>query len=229
VAYRLPQAGTAASGSPVAVLFTPDAKSSIDEVAAGADAVYASIYHDVTGSVHAFRPDAQGHWSDAVLPMPADGSTHIVSVNAWGPQALYRFESFTVPTTLYADSGNGKPAAIKSLPARFDASNIETQQFFATSKDGTRVPYFVTRPKNLKGPAPTVLYGYGGSRAAGCSSSPISAAAASTGPAGTRRRCSPTASAPTTTSRPSRVTSSSAASRRPSSSASWAARTADCW
>jgi prolyl oligopeptidase len=67
-----------------------------------------------------------------------------------------------VPTTLYADSGNGKPLAIKSLPARFDASNIVTEQFFATSRDGTRVPYFVTRPKDLKGPAPTVLYGYGG-------------------------------------------------------------------
>jgi prolyl oligopeptidase len=162
IAYRVPQAGKAGAADAVAVLFTPDAKSSVDEVAAGADAVYASIYQDVTGSVHAFRPDAQGRWSDSVLPLPSGGSTHIVSVNEWGPQALFRFESYTVPTTLYADSGNGKPAAIKSLPPRFDASNIATEQFFAVSKDGTRVPYFVTRPKNLKGPAPTVLYGYGG-------------------------------------------------------------------
>ncbi len=54
------------------------------------------------------------------------------------------------------------PVAIKSLPARFDASNLATEQFFATSKDGTQIPYFVTRNKNLTGPAPTVLYGYGG-------------------------------------------------------------------
>jgi prolyl oligopeptidase len=52
--------------------------------------------------------------------------------------------------------------AIKSLPARFAAANMTTEQFFATSKDGTQIPYFVTRPKNLTGPAPTVLYGYGG-------------------------------------------------------------------
>ena len=54
------------------------------------------------------------------------------------------------------------PKAIKSLPARFDASGLVSEQFEAVSKDGTKIPYFVTRPKNLNGPAPTVLYGYGG-------------------------------------------------------------------
>jgi prolyl oligopeptidase len=167
IAYPVPQAGEPDDGKPlplekVAVLYTPDAHSAIDEVAAGRDAVYASIYRDVTGSVHVFRPGAGGRWSEATLPLPAGGSTHIVSVNDFGPEAQFRFESFTTPTTLYADGGDDKPAAIKSLPARFDASNLETQQFFATSADGTRVPYFVTRARNVSGPAPTVLYGYGG-------------------------------------------------------------------
>jgi prolyl oligopeptidase len=146
----------------VSVLFTPDAKSSIDEVATGRDAVFASIYHDVTGSVHAFRPAAVGQWSDTVLPMPAAGSTRIVSANPWGPQALLRYESYTTPTTLYEFADDGAPRPIKSLPPRFDAANMATEQFFATSKDGTRVPYFVTRARSVKGPAPTVLYGYGG-------------------------------------------------------------------
>jgi len=173
VAYRAPGAsagaatagaGTAAGAeaSSVSVLMTPDAHSAIDEVVAGRDAVYASIYHDVTGSIHAFRVRADRSWSDRVLPLPAGGSTHIVSANTWGPEALFRFESFTTPTTLYADTGDGAPQPIKSLPARFDASNLVTEQFFATSRDGTRIPYFVTRPKTLAGPAPTVLYGYGG-------------------------------------------------------------------
>ena len=160
IGYRVPEdqggAGT------ITVLFTPDAKSSIDEVATGRDAVFASIYHDVTGSVHAFRPGAQGHWSDTVLPLPAAGSTRIVSANPWGPQALLRYESYTTPTTLYEFADDGAPRPIKSLPPRFDASNMATEQFFATSRDGTRVPYFVTRAKSVKGPAPTVLYGYGG-------------------------------------------------------------------
>jgi len=166
VAYRLPGTTGQQAAQPVAsavsVLMTPDTHSAIDDVAAGRDAVYASVYHDVTGSIHVFRFRGERGWSDTVLPLPAGGSTHIVSANHWGAEAFFRFESYTTPTTLYADAGDGVPQAIKSLPARFDASNLVTEQFFATSRDGTRIPYFVTRPKALAGPAPTVLYGYGG-------------------------------------------------------------------
>ena len=168
IAYRMPADERVRAkdepvrGKSVSVLYTPDARSSIDEVVAGRDAVYASIYQDVTGRIHAFRSQAAGAWSDSVLPLPGGGSTHIVSANGWGPEAHFRFESYTTPTTLYADAGEGKPVAIKSLPARFDASNLLTEQFFAVSSDGTRIPYFVTRARNLSGAAPTVLYGYGG-------------------------------------------------------------------
>jgi prolyl oligopeptidase len=146
----------------ISELYVPNARSSVDEVATGRDAVYASIYDNVVGSVHAFRPDANGKWNDTKLDLPTGGSTHIVSTNDWGPEAQFRFESFVTPTTLYMDMGDDHPVAIKSLPARFDASNLVTEQFFATSKDGTQIPYFVTRPKTLAGPTPTVLYGYGG-------------------------------------------------------------------
>jgi len=162
IAYRVAPHGKEAPADAASVLYTPDARSSIDEVVAGRDAVYASLYHDVTGSIHAFRAGAQGGWSDTTLALPAGGSTHIVSTNGWGPEAYFRFESYTTPTTLYTDTGEGRPVAIKSLPARFDASNLVTEQFFAVSRDGTRVPYFITRPRSLAGPAPTVLYGYGG-------------------------------------------------------------------
>jgi prolyl oligopeptidase len=146
----------------VRVLYTPDEHSAIDEVATGRDAVYVSINHDVTGSIHVFRPGANGGWKETTLALPAAGSTHIVSANDWGPEAQFRFESYTTPTTLYAIAGADAPVPIKSLPARFDATGLATEQFFATSKDGTKVPYFVTRSGSLEGPAPTVLYGYGG-------------------------------------------------------------------
>jgi prolyl oligopeptidase len=67
-----------------------------------------------------------------------------------------------VPTTLFFADGKGEPVRIKSLPARFDAANLVTEQFEATSKDGTRIPYFVVRRQNAQGPQPTLLYGYGG-------------------------------------------------------------------
>ena len=146
----------------VVTLLTPDDRSAIDEVAAGRDAVYVAVNRDVTGSIEVFRPDANRGWSRTTLTLPHGGSTRIVTVNTWGPEAQFRFESYTTPTTLYATSGEGSPAPIKSLPARFDATNLATEQFFATSKDGTKVPYFVTRSRSLTGPAPTVLYGYGG-------------------------------------------------------------------
>jgi len=161
IAYTLPALGSTGEAA-IAVLYAPDARSAIDQVAAGRDAVYVSINHDVTGSIHVFRVGASGTWSESRLELPAAGSTHIVSTNNWGPEAQFRFESYTTPTTLYATGGQGKPVAIKSLPARFDATNLATEQFFATSSDGTRVPYFVTRSRSLTGPAPTVLYGYGG-------------------------------------------------------------------
>lgn len=145
----------------IETLYVPDPRGSIDEVSTGRDAVYASIYDNVTGSIHAFRL-AGDKWSDTKLDLPANGSTSIVSTNDWGGEAMFTFESYLRPTTLYSDTGDGKLTAIKSLPQRFDASNLVTEQFEVASSDGVKIPYFVTRPRNSTGPAPTILYGYGG-------------------------------------------------------------------
>ena len=63
-----------------------------------------------------------------------------------------------------AERERGRPAKVKTMPAFFDATGITTEQFEATSKDGTKIPYFVVRPKGAKtdGTAPTLLYAYGG-------------------------------------------------------------------
>lgn len=145
----------------VQVLFTPDAHAMIDEVSAGRDAVYASVYQDVTGSIHEFRP-GQGSWRDERLKLPAGGSIAIVSTNDFGPQAYFLYQSFLTPPTLYAYDGLAVPRAIKAQPARFDASALRVDQYWVSSRDGTRVPYFLIRPKNSSGPLPTILYGYGG-------------------------------------------------------------------
>ena len=145
----------------VETLFVPHARQSVESVATGQGKLFVVINDNVIGAVHVFTPGAQG-WSDKVLALPGSGSPDIVSANDYGPEAMFSFQNYLTPTTLYFDGGDGAPTPIKSLPARFDASGLVTEQFEATSKDGTRIPYFVTRPKNLSGPAPTVLYGYGG-------------------------------------------------------------------
>ena len=74
--------------------------------------------------------------------------------------------SYNQPTTLMlADASKGPRGpqeSLKSLPAMYDASKVTVQQFFATSADGTQVPYFQVGPETITKPTPTLLYGYGG-------------------------------------------------------------------
>ena len=117
----------------VSVLYTPGPRASINDVGAGRDAVYAAIFDNVTGSIHAFRPNGAGNWSDTRLNVPSGGSTSVASVNDFGPEALFTYMGFLTPNTLYAAKGTEQPAAIKALPARFDASPYAETQYEAVS------------------------------------------------------------------------------------------------
>ena len=150
-----------ADGAKPQVIFAPNPRQSIESVGIGRDKIYAVITDNVIGAVHVFTANETG-WSDKVLALPGQGAADIVSTNDFGAEAMFRFENYLTPTTLYFDGGSDAPHPIKSLPARFDAAGLTTEQFEATSKDGAKIPYFVTRPKNPSGPAPTILYGYGG-------------------------------------------------------------------
>ena len=161
IAYPVMDFARTGRPQPVSVLYTPGPHAMIDEVSAGRDAVYASIYEDVTGSIHEFRPGRKG-WSDTRLTLPRGGSTSIVSSNDWGPQAYFTFESFLTPPSLYVYGGSGSPSLIKGQPTVFDARGIAVRQYWATSRDGTKVPYFLIRSQAAKGAIPTILYGYGG-------------------------------------------------------------------
>ncbi|HEX9454215.1 MAG TPA: prolyl oligopeptidase family serine peptidase, partial [Candidatus Binatia bacterium] len=72
---------------------------------------------------------------------------------------------FLTPSSLYFGTvGQEKPEKLKSLPAFFSAVDLEISQHEATSKDGTKIPYFQVGKKglSLNGNNPTLLYGYGG-------------------------------------------------------------------
>jgi prolyl oligopeptidase len=151
---------------PVQVLYAPGPRASVEQVAIGGGDVFAAISENVTGHIEQFSwGDVDGdQWIGRRLALPSGGSTDIVSANDYGSEAHFSEQGYLSPPTLYAhdSSRDAPPRAIKSLPARFDASGLVTEQFEATSKDGAKIPYFVTRPKILSGPAPTILYGYGG-------------------------------------------------------------------
>ena len=80
-------------------------------------------------------------------------------------ETFYAFTSFIVPTTIYRyDLEGGKSAVFRLPKVDFDPNKYETEQVFYSSKDGTRVPMFLTHKKGLKldGQNPVLLYAYGG-------------------------------------------------------------------
>lgn len=132
---------------------------SLEAVSIGKDRILLTLLSDVTGSIVSVSETAEL----TELPMPANGSLRVTSIDDDSDRALINFESMLQPDSLYVAEGL-EPRKIYSLPERFDASEMVAEQKFATSKDGTKVPYFVVRPADAKmdGSTPTLLYGYGG-------------------------------------------------------------------
>ena len=96
---------------------------------------------------------------------PTIGTIGVGAVDADDSNAVWLTATdFLTPTTLSIAEIGQKPEVLKSNPVFFDGSKNVIEQHFATSKDGTKVPYFLVRPKDLTfdGKAPTLLYGYGG-------------------------------------------------------------------
>ncbi len=80
-------------------------------------------------------------------------------------ETFYSFTSFTTPATIYRyDLRTGTSTVFRKPKVRFNEADYETKQVFYQSKDGTKVPMFITHKKGLKldGNNPTYLYGYGG-------------------------------------------------------------------
>jgi prolyl oligopeptidase len=79
------------------------------------------------------------------------------------PETFYAFTNFTRPSTIYRlDLKSGKQEVFAEPKLTFDPNRFETKQVFYPSKDGTKIPMFIVRKKGQTGPAPTLLYGYGG-------------------------------------------------------------------
>ena len=163
VSIKVDDAMMGRSGLSLSVIFEPDERSSIDDVNIGKDRLFLSLLDDVTGKLVSARPSSSG-WTTRDMNMPANGTLRVTSADEWSDAAFVNFESFLQPDTLYSVERGGTPETIQSLPARFDAKNLVTEQKFATSADGTKVPYFLVRHKDTKmdGKTPTMLYGYGG-------------------------------------------------------------------
>lgn len=147
------------------VIFEPGARESVSGVSATRDQLLVGIYHNVRGRVLLFGRSAAGAWTRRQVGLPDNLSTDVASTDLKSDRAFINVTGFLSPSSVWlADAKAGTAAQIKSLPPRFDASASVVEQLEATSKDGTKIPYFVVHPKTMKldGMNPTVLYAYGG-------------------------------------------------------------------
>jgi len=99
------------------------------------------------------------------VDLPGIGTASGFSGKRKDKETFYAFTSFISPTTIYRyDPQAGKSSIFRQPKVDFDASRYETKQVFYNSKDGTRVPMFLTYKKGIKldGQNPTLLYAYGG-------------------------------------------------------------------
>jgi prolyl oligopeptidase len=151
-------------GNADALIFEPTARQSVEEVAVFDDQVVAAIYDNVRGQMMVFDDDGEWGWPSHILPVPENAAVHLGSSSRSKQQLFYTYEGFLTPSTLaLADVAAAKADVIRAAPARFDASTHIVEQHEATSKDGTKIPYFVVRPKGAPNPAtPTMMFGYGG-------------------------------------------------------------------
>src|SRR5690606_16673783 len=107
-------------------------------------------------------------WDRGPLPgAPAAATLSVGAVDRDESDDLWVVATdFLTPATLLAvdAAGRSAPEVVKAAPAKFDTSGLAYEQRFATSDDGTRVPYFVVRSRDARpdAPGPTLLYGYGG-------------------------------------------------------------------
>jgi prolyl oligopeptidase len=122
----------------------------------------ATYLQDAHSAVRRFGMDgtAQG-----AITLPTLGSVGGISGKPDDPEMFYAFTSFLFPTTIFRhDVATGQSTVFQQPQIDFDVSPYETTQAFYESKDGTRIPMFVTARKGLArdGSNPTFLYGYGG-------------------------------------------------------------------
>ena len=142
------------------VVFEPDEHTSLLHYAWTRDRLVMVTLADVASRLEVVTP---GSWQRRpVTDVPPNTNTVIAGADDTGDEIFLDSSGFTTPSRLLHGAVDGPLEQIKSAPAFFDAEGMTVAQHFATSEDGTSIPYFVVRPPGATGPGPTLLGGYGG-------------------------------------------------------------------
>jgi len=147
------------------LVYAPGRRAAVDQVVATRGTLVVTSTENVRGRLGVFRPTPHGGWRHVNLPVPDMSTVSVVTSELASDRVIVSVTGFLMPTMLgLTDTRGGRLVRLKQLPEKFDASRHTVEQFEARSNDGTRIPYFVVRPKALRfdGTAPTILNAYGG-------------------------------------------------------------------
>ncbi|MGY4627332.1 prolyl oligopeptidase family serine peptidase [Bradyrhizobium sp. USDA 4486] len=146
------------------LVFKPGPRQALSRFTATRNVLILTILDNVQSKAFVYKYH-QGAWRVTPIPLPENASVGLAAASHETDEAMFTVSSFLSPTTLwYFDAATERLETLKATPPRFDASRLVVEQFEAISRDGTRIPYFLLRPKSARfdGSTPTLLYGYGG-------------------------------------------------------------------
>lgn len=166
-------ADDAAAMPPLTALFSPTATRALAGFATTRSRVLVEVLDNVAGRLEAWWPgDDAGNWQHRELATPFPGTLSVAALHDpeladddLAESFLLSYADFLTPDALLlGDTGSDGLQPLKSRFAQFDSAGLRVDQRFATSKDGTRVPYFEVGAQGRAAGIgqPTLLYGYGG-------------------------------------------------------------------
>ena len=151
------------SDASIELIFAPTEKRFMQGVRLGKNEIYVNVLDNINGKILHFEKIGP-NWSESEVRSFGNAALSISSIDEWDEHLFISAESFTEPTSLYYSDANKDFIKIKSLKEKFDPDKYRVEQLYATSADGTQIPYFqvsnVSMEKNSSNP--TLLYGYGG-------------------------------------------------------------------
>jgi len=151
------------NGAKKTLVWAPGPRQTKQGGAITGSSLFVTLLDNVVGKVLKFNFTG-GKWVSEPVALPENATLGIASSSDETDQIMYMVSGFLNPTTLYYSDGTTPPAVLKTSPSFFDPAGMDVAQYEATSKDGTKIPYFIVKPKGMKadGSTATLLTGYGG-------------------------------------------------------------------
>jgi prolyl oligopeptidase len=163
VAADLEQWKADPNGAGLTLVWAPGERQTKRGAASTKSSMFVSLLDNVRGKVLKFDFE-NGKWVSEEVALPENATLGISTASDETDEIMFTSTDFLTPSRWYYAEDGVTLEEVKESPGRFDPSGMEIEQYEATSKDGTKIPYFIVKPEGMvmDGSTPTLLSGYGG-------------------------------------------------------------------